>query len=171
MILFIIHLNKGSHLRFFDAKKATKKAGDRQFLIWALLLVKKDGTLWGPASLPKLAILFSFQTAQEKRNKRETLAATQLHSQITSVPPSRIFLLLTSIFPEYSLRFCLPGFPVPDNIMNLSNLLCSGQIQKCAFIQAGCTTDFQLMMSGFIVPFPTFFCWPVFMSFKSKITC
>lgn len=58
-------------LRFFDAKKADKKAGDRQFLILIMLLAKTDGTLWGPALHPKLAILFSFQYGKrEKKQKR-----------------------------------------------------------------------------------------------------
>jgi len=38
-------LDKDLHLRFFDAKKAAKKAGDRQFLIRLVLFVKTDGTL------------------------------------------------------------------------------------------------------------------------------
>ena len=146
------------HLRFFDAKKAAKKAGDRQFLIVRIFLVKTDGTLWYPALHPKLAILFSFQKAKEKRNKRETLSIALLHSHIISVPPSRIFWLLARDFPEYSRRYSLSGFPVPGNTIGLSNFLCSGQCRKCAFIQAGCTADFQLTMSGLIVPFPTFFC-------------
>ena len=62
---------QGLHLRFFDAKKAAKKAGDRQFLRLKILLAKTDVTLWGPASRPKLAILFSFQNGKrENKQKR-----------------------------------------------------------------------------------------------------
>jgi len=125
-----------------------------------------------PRFAPKARHSFLFSKQQKRKETKEKpfrthnytpiLYSSHLHGFFCFLPESSRNIPSMAF---YQIFLC-PAIPLVCQIS-----FASANIINEPDIQTGGNADFQLMMSVFIVPFPDLFCNPVFMSFKSKITC